>query len=687
VANGDDGIAPFNPAQWVADATRQVDVTGGIDPLVAVLADPANWPGRSDRDQRLQERLRHLAALLRPLTPLYALTAALITPHILSDGAPRAGDDEDEGESAATTTVRANLVAVLALLYDTPVSDAHDPWTELAEWLWSHQSAWAGAAIQEQLGHETVRQMSPGDHRRAITRYLADTDRAELRARSAQSLIAFAQELARAVVDMLDLPGASRARRELLLALRPVDDPAALLPASLPAGGRRVMLPRPSDEHYEVFSSGHYQALREALYDNRFGDADGSPWPTARLTRGGISAQAQLRPPGVDGLTTVAPDQLETWKAEMWKQREQLSDSDADALDALSAIWLYQARSEYDRAVAHVDGLLEMRGIKQRKRGEHHRVGYTHDQRQDMMQALVHIQNLYITITLDGDAKAVARADGMTRVIQSRAFVITDRVGAIDATGTMVDIEAFVFRPGEVFARFLTGPGSQTALLSAMALRYDPYRQKWEKRLARYLSWQWRVKARANQLARPYRIATLLDAASQELNRQKPVLTRERLEKALDTLEDDGVISGWRYDRWDESRAQGRGWWPTWLEATVLIAPPATVEDHYLPHRRQDALALPSRAASASFTMLPATGVAGASAASATAPTTPTTPSSSLHDRIKATRQALKLSQEALAGLLGISQGHLSKIERGLIDPGTFSIDLRDAIDAWLATT
>ena len=231
VANGGDGMPPFNPAQWVADATRQVDVTGGIDPLVAVLADPANWPGRTDRDQRLQERLRHLTALLRPLTPLYELTAALIAPYILSDGAPRAGDDEDEGESAATTAVRANLVAVLALLYDTPVSDAHDPWTELAEWLWSHQSAWAGAAIQERLGHETVRQMSPGDHRRAIARYLAGTDRAELRARSAQSLIAFAQELARAVVDTLDLPRPRRAAMSARNAAAPGAQPR-------PAGGR-----------------------------------------------------------------------------------------------------------------------------------------------------------------------------------------------------------------------------------------------------------------------------------------------------------------------------------------------------------------------------------------------------------------------------------------------------------------
>ncbi|MDP9373404.1 MAG: helix-turn-helix transcriptional regulator, partial [Chloroflexota bacterium] len=57
-----------------------------------------------------------------------------------------------------------------------------------------------------------------------------------------------------------------------------------------------------------------------------------------------------------------------------------------------------------------------------------------------------------------------------------------------------------------------------------------------------------------------------------------------------------------------------------------------------------------------------------------------------LHGRLKARRQALKLSQDALARLLGISQGHLSKIERGLIDPATFSTDLRVAIDAWLAT-
>jgi hypothetical protein len=40
-----------------------------------------------------------------------------------------------------------------------------------------------------------------------------------------------------------------------------------------------------------------------------------------------------------------------------------------------------------------------------------------------------------------------------------------------------MDVERFIFRPGKVFAHFLFGPGRQTALLSAKALHYDPYRQ------------------------------------------------------------------------------------------------------------------------------------------------------------------------------------------------------------------
>ena len=62
------------------------------------------------------------------------------------------------------------------------------------------------------------------------------------------------------------------------------------------------------------------------------------------------------------------------------------------------------------------------------------------------------------------------------------------------------------------------------------------YRQTWEKRLARYLSYQWRCKAHEGRYWQPFRVATLLAAVGAELDQRKPSRTRERLEKAPETL-------------------------------------------------------------------------------------------------------------------------------------------------------
>ena len=45
------------------------------------------------------------------------------------------------------------------------------------------------------------------------------------------------------------------------------------------------------------------------------------------------------------------------WAQRMWEQREELSDLDADALDALCGLWLTQAQRSGDDAVADVDEL------------------------------------------------------------------------------------------------------------------------------------------------------------------------------------------------------------------------------------------------------------------------------------------------------------------------------------------
>ena len=669
------GIPQYNASQWVTEATQQIDIASGIEPLVEALASPEHWPAAAEQEAQLRGRLKRLAESLRFGTPLYDLTAALITPYLLSNGTPGTGS---LAHGPAGRAVRANLVALLSHLFDSPDPRDLDPWYGLAEWLWSHQMAVASAALQRRLGHERVRRLPTDEYRRAQSDYLANTARDDLRERSSHLLLAYAQELAKVIVDMLDLPNASRKRRELLLGTRPLDNPADLLPVARQDGPHETT-PYLREGHLNVFSSGHYQALREALSMNTFDRAEGTLWPTARLTQGGLAAEAQLRPPGADNVPAPQPDQLQTWVAEMWEQRKQLSDIDADALDALCALWIHQARSIHDRAEAEVDELLEMRGLKRRQLPDGRREGFATSQRQEIQRAVTRIQNLWIDIAVEqvpaaGDGDAAPRRSRTTRMLQSRAFVITDRYGQVDLSGQMVEMERFIFRPGEVFARFLAGPGSHTALLSATALRYDPYRQQWEKRLARYLSWQWRITAGSTRSALPFRVAALLGAVNRTPNRGRPGVTRARLEQALDTLQRDGVIIGWRYEGWDEPQAAVRGWIDVWLDSTILIDPPPVVLETYRALTRSGSLAPEP----------PALPAPSAMAAERAAPAAPKPAGPTLSARIKERRRQLRWNQERAAEALGITQGYLSKLERGAADRGTLPDDMRERLEVWL---
>jgi len=407
-------------------------------------------------------------------------------------------------------------------------------------------------------------------------------------------------------------------------------------------------LPQPFVDYLHVLSAAHYQAVREVLAQGAFAAVDGMPWPTAQLEKGRARGHAQLRPVVTDVQPYLPPEEVERWTQLMWRQRGELADLDADTLDALSAIWLYQASDPHAAAVANVDDLLRLRGLSRHLGGQGRRGGYMAQQRTQMLPSLTHIQNLWLTMatleTYDEDATQAPsrRRKPTTRAIQSRAFVITDLLGQLRLDG-FVDVEKFIFRPGEVFAHFLSGPGRQTALLSAKALAYDPYRQTWEKRLTRYLSWQWRCEAHAGDYLQPFAVATLLTAVGHPANPRRLTWQRTRLEQALDTIQHDGVMAAWQY-------AQEHADWP---KSTVLIEPPDTIREQY---QHLEQLEAPRRRQ----------GLAP----------------DALGARLKRRRQALGLSQIQAAEQLGLHQGHFSRLERGQVTP---SPAVRKRLDTWCA--
>lgn len=523
----------------------------------------------------------------------------------------------------------------------------------VSEWLWIHLYLWAAERLDQDVGKDAVAEMDPAAFIDSISPFMPQDPSSYLTDKNQDPMKVLLRALAQDYVVGLGLSEMALADIEVLLGLR---------------ADRRYDAPpkpRPQDDHLAVLSPLAYQHLREAIVrGDSFESVEGLPWPVAPLGKGRTRGQAMLRPPAADEQNLMPSETIEAWATEMWRQRGELSDLDADALDALSAVWLWQANDPKDGAVTGVDDLLEMRGIKKKRGGsDGRRGGYEPEQRADMLRALHHIQNIWIEMAgievYEDSSGRSTRKKPTRKAVQSRAFVITDRMGQMKLDGGM-EVERFRFVPGEIFARFLLGPWRQVALLSAEALRYDPYRQTWEKRLARYLSWQWRTRAKNGNYLQPYRVRTLLEHAGEKLNARRPSKTKERLEKALDRLEKDGVIAAWQYadfdDWWEEVRVKRKGWAPLWLAATIVMEPPEAIKDGY----RKGIVEVPGALVTAPERSGSSSAIGGA---------------------IRRRRKELGLSQLQAAEQVGTTQGNLSRWESGRTSP---SPELQKRIEDWL---
>ena len=434
------------------------------------------------------------------------------------------------------------------------------------------------------------------------------------------------------------LPDSDPAVKPATWAVFWLDDPPWAPGPALDAGNPHTA---EAEDYLVIPSAGHYAALQQALALNRFETTEGSRFPRARLEKGGARGFAELRPVTPEQELMMAPEEAEALAQRMWQQREDLSDLDADVLDAISAAWLRSGpRVDSERVPVYVDDLLRSRGLAPKRGGQGRRGGFEAEQRADLWRCLLHLQDLWLdiaeaTITdLDGRGRRTQR----TRALQSRAFVMTDRIGQRRLDGTM-DVEAILVTPGEAFGRFLLGPGRQLALLSSEALRYDPFRQRPEKRLARYLSWQWRVGAQSGGFIRTYRVSTLLEELGLQVEEHRPARTRERFEEALDCLQRDRMVSSWQYgDSWREDGLPRKNWVALWLEARVVVEAPDVIKTAY-----QELSQLRDRGKPAA---LPA-------------------PAGDWAERVKRHRKALRVSQMVAAEQLGVSRAYLAQVERG----------------------
>ncbi len=519
-----------------------------------------------------------------------------------------------------------DILAEIPDLYDT-----------LHVTIWRHAIAWALEQMEDEHDSETLETLSDDTFDDLLNEYIFDKQ--DFRDSAAHAMDLYAQDLARMILEAIDPVGMPLDRLKALIGLggpQTVDEKQELL-----------------DRMLAVPSGAPYFALQEIVATKGFHKEEETPWPVARINRRGARGTAQLRPAGMDEQPFMPPDEVEAWSKIMWRHREQMSALDVDVMDALAAIYLQRTRNPNESTAADVDELLAMRGLKPKKGGSGTRGGYTPKQRREVMAAITRLQSIWLDMA-EIDVYEEGPKGGRKRsrkTIQSRPFVITDRMGQVRFDGYM-DVERFIFKPGAVFAHYLHGPGRQTALLKAKILELDPYREAWEKNIGRYLTNLWRIRARSGRYSDPLRVQTLLERTGYKLTPRRGMWIRERLEKALDALTDHGIINGWQYDRWNEATTEQRGWFKEWLQATVLIEPPDEIEEHY---QEIEQPAAPK--------------------------TLPAHSGEELGPRLKARRKQLRLTQMQAAEQLEITQAYFSQLERGRTEPGPV---LARKIQTWL---
>lgn len=386
-----------------------------------------------------------------------------------------------------------------------------------------------------------------------------------------------------------------------------------------------------------VSSSASYQAMREAVALKKFNKDVESPYPTAYVEKSSIKGKIQLTPLQTEA---VYGEKLKELEASMWRKREQLSDLHVDVIDAMCATWIVQATSDESRAVITADDVLKLRGLKPHLGGSGRRGGYTKEQRDEISEAIQDLENIWFEIT----EKVKRGKTSKTDFIQSRAIAVTDRGGQMRIDGTL-DVMWFVFRPGSIFARYLLTEGRQSALLAAQALRYNVRTEAVEKRLVRYLSWQWRIRSKSASYLQPYEANTLIKEAGIKVPSRNSNRAVERLEKALDRMQTDGLITGWQYLDWDWSNTNKHGWIKEWLASRIAIEPPDFIRDSYET----------ITATAEKQTLQPKLDFTNS----------PPRNEAEISIQTKAKRKALKLTQMQLAELLELSQPTLSRIEAG----------------------
>lgn len=309
---------------------------------------------------------------------------------------------------------------------------------------------------------------------------------------------------------------------------------------------------------------------------------DAYPKAVLKNSRGEELGQLQLR---LDReMYTLSEEEKTTFHQQMMECIKRMSPATADAFDIVMSHWAKHANTLTSRVALNVDDILEYRGILKNLSGDKIRGGYLSEQREAVARQLQTLAYTYVEAQGTGyDAKKKPK----DLKVRCPIIVITGEYSVQDAVTKHTEFIKITYCLGDYFAGVMLGNKKegiprQVAYLPSPVVQLDPYRQGYIRNLGGYLTYLWKNRYGKGSYCDPIKVKTLIRGMGIDTNKMRPWRIRERLETALDFLEEHNVIREWKYP-WDfnSDDLPKRGWLQKWLDIAVEIEPAANILDQY----------------------------------------------------------------------------------------------------------
>lgn len=265
----------------------------------------------------------------------------------------------------------------------------------------------------------------------------------------------------------------------------------------------------------------------------------------------------------------------------LWRKVRQLSDLDSDVFLTAIAQVLSVPADEGGHVWLTASQILDYRGIKpmmkQEKGGSiRRRAGHRQEDTDDIAACFDRLNDTWVTMRQSIDRQTKWGGKGKMFTLECRLLVVDEVVHQHEIQGKSSTNLSAISPPiawryslGTWFDQMLGEPTKQIAWLCQQVLHYDPLKQIWEKRLARYFLFHLRLYASGGgTITRS--LGTIINDLSLSVDQRHPERTRKRFEQAMQRLEEDRQIESWAYAH-DNERLPRAHWLEIWLSWKVHI--------------------------------------------------------------------------------------------------------------------